>query len=119
MIDPLVVHLADPLVDPLAAEACVNVKEEIEFFELQPQDHEELNNLLQDDTENDDEIASNDPLEFDPDEEEADVIFVGVGNNGYLAPIQSLRDGLLKRDDDEISGNLCYQTTVRNVVLLN
>lgn len=65
------------------------------------------------------ENASSDPLEFDSEGEDEDVIFVGVGDNGYPEPMGSLRNGLLKHDDDEISGNLCYRTTVRSTVLQN
>lgn len=99
-------------VDPLAEDVCVK-EEEIEFAIVDPKDLDEIRTLLEDD--NDARADDIEKITSATNTSNEDVIFLPVESaNGFPKPIGELRSGILKREDDEISGNLCFQQTVRN-----
>lgn len=89
-----------PQPDPLANNVYVK-EEQLEFATMEPQDQQEINCLLENNT-----------MAEQSDTEDDEVVFVSVGCNGFPEPIGELRSGLIKRDNDGISGNLCFKQTV-------
>lgn len=96
--------------DPLADDGSIKV-EQLEFAAVQPNDLELVNCLLEDNNTTAQSInEENESVENSVDDE---VTFLFFDANNFPRPITELRSGLVKRENDSISGNLCFQQTVR------
>lgn len=110
---PIVLHNChEPNDDPLADAVSIK-EEELDFVTIDSNDLQEINCLLKENSA----MEENGVDEIEralnlPDDE---IIFLPIeGANGFPKPIGELRSAIIKHEDDKISGNLCFQQTVRS-----